>query len=208
MKIKFDRCSINLQLIQGRGGLLGAATGSSHGICGCSLLRLFCGRVALVPLLNLDGLFQVRIVTLADILFMGLHIVQNLGFQRPPKKVQLSNRGHELLMIGDRKHDALATAVRVKILLGIGLELSLVAEIDEEFLAVKGVANEALTTVFGDEPINDTKTKGSLAIQINEYFINFRMVGIKSLQTGNDELGLAFDFTLSGLWITEIYIHV
>jgi hypothetical protein len=28
------------------------------------------------------------------------------------------------------------------------------------------------------------------------------------LQTGNDELGLAFDFTLSGLWITEIYIHV
>lgn len=171
-------------------------------------MRLFRGRVALVPLLNLDGLFQVCVVALADILFMGLHVIQNLGLQRPPKKVQLSNCGHELLMIGDRKHDALATAVRVKILLGIGLELSLVAEIDEEFLAVKGVTNETLTTVFGDEPINDTKTKGSLAIQINEYFINFRMVGIKSLQTGNDELGLAFDFTLSGLWITKIYIHV
>jgi len=34
------------------------------------------------------------------------------------------------------------------------------------------------------------------------------MVGIKSLQTRDDELGLTFDFTLSGLWITKIYIHV
>ena len=139
---------------------------------------------------------------------MGLHVIQNLGLQCPPKKVQLSNRGHELLMVGDRKHDALATTVRVKILLRICLELAFVTEIDEKFLAVEGVAYEALTTVFGDEPVNDTKTERSLTIQINEYFINFRMVGIKSLQTGNDELGLAFDFTLSGLWITEIYIHV
>ena len=139
---------------------------------------------------------------------MGLHVIQNLGLQRPPKKVQLSNRGHELLMIGDRKHDALATAVRVKILLRIRLQLAFVAEIDEKFLAVEGVANKALTTVFGDKPVDNAKTKGRLPIQINEYFINFRMVGIKSLQTGNDELGLAFDFTLSGLWIAEIYIHV
>jgi hypothetical protein len=111
-------------------------------------------------------------------------------------------------MVGDRKHDALAAAVWVKILLGICLELALVTEIHEEFLTVEGVANETLTTVFGDEPVNDTKTERSLTIQINEYFINFRMVGIKSLQTRDDELGLAFDFTLSGLWITKIYIHV
>lgn len=208
MKIKLDGCGIDLQLIQGRGGLLGAAAGSTHGICGRSLLRLFDGRVALIPLLNLHRLFQVCIVAFANILFMGLHVIQNLGLQCPPKKVQLSNRGHELLMVGDRKHDALAAAVRVKILLRIGLELALVTEIHEEFLSVEGVANETLTTVFGDEPVNDTKTERGLTIQINKYFINFRMVGIKSLQTGNDELGLAFDFTLSGLWITKIYIHV
>jgi len=188
--------------------LLGAAAGGAHGVGRNSLLRLFHGGVALIPLLNLDGLFQVCVVALANILLMGLHIIQNLRLQRPPKKVQLSNRGHELLMVGDRKHDALAAAVRVKILLGICLELALVTEIHEEFLTVEGVANETLTTVFGDEPVNDTKTERSLTIQINEYFINFRMVGIKSLQTRDDELGLAFDFTLSGLWITKIYIHV
>ena len=111
-------------------------------------------------------------------------------------------------MVGDRKHDALAAAVRVKILLRIRFQLAFVTEIHEKLLAVERVANEALTTVFGNEPVDNAKTKGRLPIQINEYFINFRMVGIKSLQTGNDELGLAFDFTLSGLWIAEIYIHV
>ena len=184
MEIQLHRGGIDLQLIQGRGRLLGAAAGGSHGVGRCALLRLFNGfggRVTLVPLLNLDGLFQVRIVTLADILFMGLHVIQNLGLQCPPKKVQLSNRGHKLLMVGDRKHDALAAAVRVKILLRIRLELSFVTEIHEKFLTVEGVANKALTTVFGDEPVNNTKTERCLAIQINKYFSNFRMVGIKSL---------------------------
>ena len=79
MKIQLHGGGIDLQLIQGRGGLLGAAAGGSHGVGSYTLLRLFGGRVALVPLLNLDGLFQVCVVALADILFMGLHVIQNLG---------------------------------------------------------------------------------------------------------------------------------
>ena len=175
MEIQLHRGGIDLQLIQGRGRLLGAAASRANGVGRCALLRFFNGSgrgVALIPLLNLYGLFQVCVVALANILLMGLHVIQNLGLQRPPKKVQLSNRGHELLMVGDRKHDALAAAVWVKILLRIRLQLAFVTEIHKKLLAVEGVANEALTTVFSNEPVNDTKTKRRLTIQINKYFIN------------------------------------
>lgn len=138
---------------------------------------------------------------------MVLHVLQNLGLEGPTKKVQLSNRGHETLMIGNRKHDALATAIWIKILLGIGLELPLVTEIDEELLAVQGVAHEALSAVFCHKPINDAKAQGRLAIQIAKHFLNFRMMGIKSLETGDDEFGLALDLTLSGLRVGGV-IHV
>lgn len=138
---------------------------------------------------------------------MVLHVLQNLGLEGPTKKVQLSNRGHETLMIGNRKHDALATAIWIKILLGISLELPFVTEIDQELLAVQGVAHEALSAVFGDKPINDAKAQGCLAIQIAKHFLNFRMMGIKSLETGDDEFGLALDLTLSGLRVGGV-IHV
>ena len=155
----------------------------------------------------MHGLLQIGVVAGADLLFVGLHVLQNLGLECPPKKVQLSNRGHETLMIGNRKHDALSAAIRVKVLLGIGLELALVTEINKELLPVQGVAHEALSAVFGHKPINDAKAQGRLAIQIAKHFLNFRMMGIKSLETGDDEFGLALDLTLSGLRVGGV-IHV
>lgn len=139
---------------------------------------------------------------------MGLHIVDDLGLQCPSEKVQLSNRGHELLMVGNCKHDALTAAVRVKILLGVRLELALVAEIDEELLAVKGVTDEAFSAVFRDKPVNDAQTERCVAVEVYQYFLNFRMVGIEALKTGNHEFRFTLNLPLSSLWITGIRIHV
>jgi len=206
-EIEFNRCRINLQLIQRRRGLLRAAARRSHRLRR-DLNRLSRGlRVTLVLLLYLHGLLQVGVVSSANLLLVALHVLQNLGLQGPSKKVQLSNRGHETLMIGNRKHDPLSATIWVKVLLGIGFELPLVAKIDEELLAIQRVAHEALSAVFGDKPVNDAKAQGRLAIQIAKHFLNFRMMGIKSLETGDDEFGLALDLTLSGLRVGGV-IHV
>lgn len=139
---------------------------------------------------------------------MGFHILEHLGFQCPSEKVQLSNRCHEGLVIRNGKHDAFPTAVGVKILFGIRLELSLVTEIDEKLLAVQGIPNKGLPTVFRHKPVNDTKTQRRLAIQILKDLLNVGLVRIETLKTRDDEFRLTFHLFSACLWIRYIGLHV
>ena len=139
---------------------------------------------------------------------MGFHIVQHLGFQCPSEKVQLSNRRHERLMIRNGKHDPFPTAVGVKILFGIRLQLPLVAEIDQELLAVKRIPNKGLPTVFRDKPVNDPKTQRRLAIQILKDLLDVGLVRIETLKTRDDEFRLTFHLFPAGLRIRYIGLHV
>jgi hypothetical protein len=107
----------------------------------------------------------------------------------------------------DLEQDTLSSAIRVKVLLGIGLELPLITEIDEELLAMKGITDEAFPTVFGDEPINDTKTQGRISLKIGENPGNVRMSTIESLETRDDKFGLTFNASLTCLRFNWVGIH-
>ena len=165
-------------------------------------------RVRLVSLLDQGRFLQIRIVSRADLLLMGFHIVQHLGFQRPSEKVQLSNRCHKGLMVWNGKHDPFPTAVRVKILFGIRLQLPLVAEIDEELLAVECIPNKGLPTVFRYKPVNDTKTQRRLTVQILKNLLNVGLVRIETLKARDDEFRLTFHLFPACLWIRYIGLHV
>ena len=111
-------------------------------------------------------------------------------------------------MIRNGKHNAFSAAIWVKILFRIRLQLPLVTEVDQELLTVERIANKALSAVFRDKPINDTKTQWRFAIEIRQNFIDFRLVGIETLETGNDQFWFTFNLAFSGLRIGGIAVHV
>lgn len=139
---------------------------------------------------------------------MGFHILEHLGFQCPSEKVQLSNRRHERLMIRNGEHDPFPTAVGVEILFRIRLQLPLVAEIDEELLAVERIPNKGLPTIFRHKPVNDTKTQRRLAIQILKDLLDVGLMGIETLKARDDEFRLTFHLFPAGLRIRYIGLHV
>lgn len=130
---------------------------------------------------------------------MGFNVVKDLGLQSPTEKVQLPNSGHKGLVARDFEHDALPTAVGVKVLFRVGLELSFIAEIDEELLAMEGVTDKRHATVLGHEPVDDAQRERGLAVQVRHDFGDVGIRAIEALERGNDELGLTFNAALSGL---------
>ena len=88
---------------------------------------------------------------------MLLNVMQNIGLQCPTEEIQLSNGGGERVMIWNLEQNSLSAAIGVKILLGVRLELPFVTQIHQELLTVQRIAYEVFTTVFGNEPINDTQ---------------------------------------------------
>ncbi len=113
---------------------------------------------------------------------MGFNVIQNVGLQGPTEKVQFPNRGHERLVTWYFEHNSLPTAIGVKILLGVGFELTFVAEIHEKLLSVEGITNKTFATVLGDKPVNNTETQGSFAMKIGNHFWNVRMCAVESLK--------------------------
>ncbi len=85
---------------------------------------------------------------------MLVNVVQELRLNGPPEEVQFSDGGEEGLVARDLEENALTTTIGVKILLGVGLELGLVADIYEELLAVEWVTDEVTAAVICDKPVN------------------------------------------------------
>ena len=94
-------------------------------------------------------------------------------------------------------------AIRIKVLFRVGLELALVAKVDQELLSVQGITDEVFTTVFRDKPVNDTETEGCLTGQIGKDLVDLRIRRIEPLQTRDDQFGLAFDFTFAGVRVSD-----
>ena len=85
---------------------------------------------------------------------MLVNVVQELRLNGPPEEVQFSDGGQERLVARDLEENALTATVRVKILLGVGLELGLVADIHEELLAVEWITDEVTAAVIRHKPVN------------------------------------------------------
>lgn len=85
---------------------------------------------------------------------MLVDVVEELRLNGPPEEVELADRGEERLIAWNLEHDSLTTTVGVEILLGVGLELRLVADIDEELMTVQGITDKVAAAVVGDKPVD------------------------------------------------------
>ncbi len=88
------------------------------------------------------------------------YMLENLLFNGPPEKVQLTNSGRDLLVATGLKEDTLPSAKGVKETLGIGIELALVLEIDQELTVTEEIRGVVLFRIVGDEIVNETETHG------------------------------------------------
>jgi len=115
-------------------------------------------------LLLLECFLQIHIVARTDFLLMVFNVVKDFRLQCPTEKVELTDRGHERIMAWDFEHDALPATIGIKVLLGVGLQLALVAQIDEKLLAIQGITHKTRPTVLCHKPVNDAETEGRFPV--------------------------------------------
>lgn len=151
--------------------------------------------------MRLRGLLQELIVAGLQLLFVGLNIVQQMGFERPPKEVELSDRRDKGFIVLNAELDSLPPAVRVKILLVIGIQLTLIGLVDNEALAVQFVGREVLATELGYEPVDHTQRDLRIPDQIRHDLCHIGIGGIEPLERCDDQLGLAVNLLASRLRI-------
>lgn len=125
---------------------------------------------------------------------MGFNVVDQIRLQGPSEEVELADRCNECFMARYAELDALPAAVRVKVLLVVGVELALVGLIDDEALTAIVVGGKVLTAVLGDKPVDDAEADFGLTGQVGHDFADVRIRCIETLETGHNELGLAVDF--------------
>lgn len=124
---------------------------------------------------------------------MRLDVVDEIRLQSPAEEVELANRGDEGFVARHAELNALPAAVRVEVLLVVGVELTLVGLVDDEPLPANIVGSEVLAAVLGDEPVDDAEADLGLTGQIGHNLADVRVRGIEALEAGYDELGLAID---------------
>ena len=90
-------------------------------------------------------------------LLVLLQILDDVLLDGPAKEVEFANRGHEGLNTRQTKHYTLTSAERIKQLLTVRLELTLVAHIDHKLLALKKVANAVALRIVRHKPVNEPK---------------------------------------------------
>lgn len=86
------------------------------------------------------------------------NVVNDSLLDGPPEEVQLTHGG--LLnrrLTAHLETDPLATAKRIEESLAIGLELTLIVEMNEKLTAIEGVGHVKLLGVVRDEPIDQTE---------------------------------------------------
>lgn len=130
--------------LHGRGAHLLALAASRGGFC-LGFLAVVFPEARIHVALNVGGVFQ--------------YVGDDTLLQRPPEEVELTNSG--LLNLGltmDLERNAFATAKRIKQTLAIGLELTLVLEMDNELLAIQQIGHIELFGIVGDEPFHHAET--------------------------------------------------
>ena len=125
---------------------------------------------------------------------MGLNVINEIGLQSPAEKVELANCRNKRVITCYAELDALTAAVRIKILLIVGVQLSLVGLVDNEALTAEVICCEILTAELGDEPVNDAKANFGFTGQIGDDFADIGIGCIESLKAGDNKLGFAIDF--------------
>jgi len=90
-------------------------------------------------------------------LLVLLQILDDILLNGPAKEVEFTNRGHKGLNTRQTEHYTLTSAERIKQLLTICLELTLIAHIDHKLLALKEIANAVALGIVRHKPVNEPK---------------------------------------------------
>ncbi len=85
---------------------------------------------------------------------MFVNVVEELRLNGPPEEVEFADGGQERLVSRNLKENALTATVGVEILLRVGFELGLVADIYEELVTVERIADEIAAAVICDKPVD------------------------------------------------------
>ncbi len=113
---------------------------------------------------------------------MLLNVIQELRLNGPPEEVQFSDCGKEGLVRRNLEENTLTTTVRVEVLLGVRLQLGLVAHVDEKLVTVEWVTDEVATAVVGHEPVNQTQGKVGGALEIREDSLDVFAICVEFLE--------------------------
>ncbi len=145
-------------------------------------------------------LAEARIHIYFDVRCVDHNILQDTLLDRPPEEVQLAHRRlFDRRGAGYDETDALPTTEGVKQLLAVRLEFALVLKMDDELAFVENIGNIELFGVVRDEPLDDTETDGSTAIQEGENSLNTPGLVIELLEPTNNIVLFALDAVLEGV---------
>lgn len=128
------------------------------------------------------------------------NVLKNSLLNRPPEEVQLAHGG--LLDgrgTGHDETDALTTAERIEQLLAVGLELTLVLEVDDELAFVQHVGYIELLGVVCHEPLDNTKTDGCRTIQKGHDRFDASRLVVELLEPTDNVVLFALNAVLEGV---------
>ncbi len=171
--------------LHGRGAHL-LALAAARGGLGLGLLTVVLPETRIHIALNIGSVLQ--------------NVANNSFLKRPPEEVQLTHSG--LLNLGlsvNLERNPLTAAERVKQTLAVGLQLTLVLEVNNELLAVQEVGHIELLGVVGDEPLYHAETNRCATRQKWQNLLNTSRVIVEVLEPFDDEVLLALNAALERL---------
>ena len=98
-------------------------------------------------------------------LTLCLEILDDVLLNRPAEEVELSYRRYEGVNSRETEHNTLSATEGVKELLGIGLQLTLVAHIDHKLLAIQEITDCMPLRIVRDEPVDQTQADYTCTIE-------------------------------------------
>ena len=131
---------------------------------------------------------------------VGQNVLQDALLDRPPEEVQLAHSG---LLDGrgasNDEADPIAAAEGVEQLLAVGLELTLVLEVDDELALLQGIGDIELLGVVGHEPLNHAETHGGRAGQKGQDRLDTARLVVELLEPADNIVLFALDAVLEGV---------
>lgn len=128
-----------------------------------------------------------------------LEILDDVFLNGPAEEVELSYRRHEGVYSRETEHNALSATEGIEELLGIGLQLTLIAHIHHKLLAIQEITDCMPLRIIGHEPIDETETDDTGAIKKLHNLGDVLSSRIETLEAHYDEFLLTVDLTLTCL---------
>jgi len=131
---------------------------------------------------------------------VGQDVGQNTLLNRPTEEVELAHGGLlDRRGAGDDKTDPVATAERVEQFLAVGLEFTLVLEVDDELTVLQQIRDVEFLRIVRHEPLHDAETDRGGTVQEGEDRLNAPRLVVELLEPADDVVLFALNAVLEGV---------